>query len=90
MDLRTISEEDWREAVVGYLKQTMRAKGIDYPELARRLCAVGLQVDRTSLANRINRKGFTAAFLLQVMAALDERPDWLTEVAKHRPEDSEG
>ncbi|MBP2311496.1 DUF6471 domain-containing protein [Azospirillum soli] len=88
MDLSTLPEDAWREAVVNYLKEAMRAKGVDYPELARRLSAAGLEMDRVSLANRINRKGFTAAFLLQVMAALDERPEWLAQVAEHRPQDT--
>lgn len=52
------------------LKAELKRKGVTYAQLAERLAALGVQENERNLNNKISRGGFTAAFLLQCMAAI--------------------
>jgi transcriptional regulator with XRE-family HTH domain len=53
------------------IKQLREDKSLSYKELARRLEAQGVVMDDQVLINRINRGGFSFAFALQLLAAMD-------------------
>lgn len=48
-----------------------KRKGLTYAQLAERLSAMGVQETERNLNNKISRGGFTAAFLLQCLEAID-------------------
>ena len=47
------------------------AAGIGYRELAEKLTAMGTPETDRNIANKISRGGFTAAFLLECLSALE-------------------
>lgn len=53
------------------LKAELKRKGVGYRELAEKLAALGIYETERNIANKISRGGFTAAFLLQVMSAIE-------------------
>lgn len=52
------------------LKAELKRKGVTYAQLADKLAALGVQETQRDLNNKISRGGFTAAFLLQCLAAI--------------------
>ena len=55
------------------LRGELRRKGITTAELAEKLAAIGIEENQRNLNNKISRGGFTAAFLLQCLEAIDAR-----------------
>jgi hypothetical protein len=55
------------------LKGELKRRGLTYAQLAERLAAIGVQETERNLNNKISRGGFSAAFLLQVMEAIEAR-----------------
>jgi uncharacterized protein DUF6471 len=53
------------------LKYAMSQKSADYEALAANLHAIGVDISVKGLENKISRGGFSAAFLLQCMEALE-------------------
>lgn len=53
------------------LKAELRRRGVTYGQLAEKLAAIGVQENERNLNNKISRGGFTAAFLLQCLAAIE-------------------
>ena len=53
------------------LREAMDAKGVTMEELTERLDAIGVHMSKGGVANKISRGGFSAAFLLQCMEALE-------------------
>ena len=53
------------------LKGALKSKGLTYAQLAERLGQMGIVENERNLTNKISRGGFTAAFLLQCMAAMN-------------------
>lgn len=52
------------------LKGELKRRGVTYAQLAERLTALGVAENERNLNNKISRGGFTAAFLLQCLAAV--------------------
>lgn len=52
------------------LKGELKRRGVTYAQLAEKLGAIGVVENERNLNNKISRGGFTAAFLLQCMAAI--------------------
>ena len=59
-------EEKAQKICSGELKR----RAVTYAGLTERLDAIGIQETERNLANKIARGGFTAAFLLQCLAAI--------------------
>lgn len=55
------------------LRSMLRESGNDYEGLAVKLNAMGIEISARGLENKISRGGFSAAFLLQCMKALNIR-----------------
>lgn len=54
------------------IKELRDSKQVSYKELARRLEAYGVVMSDRVLINRINRGGYSFAFAMMVLDALDE------------------
>lgn len=52
------------------LKGELKRRGITYAGLAEKLAGIGVTENERNLNNKISRGGFTAAFLLQCLAAI--------------------
>ncbi len=55
------------------LKAELKRRGVSYAQLAEKLTAMGLAENERNLNNKISRGGFTAAFLLQCLEAIEAR-----------------
>jgi len=68
-----MSEADkaWEEMAMRMIKSALSLKGVNYPELAQRLRRLGIEETASSLSTKINRGAFKAAFMLQVLKAID-------------------
>lgn len=52
------------------LKAELKRKGVTYAQLAEKLSAMDIHETERNVNNKISRGGFTAAFLLQCLAAI--------------------
>ena len=64
------AEDPWTLKARRLLKAELRRREVNYPQLAGRLQAMGVQETKASITNKISRGSFTAAFLLQCMEAI--------------------
>lgn len=62
---------DWEAKARGIIRGEMGRHNITYAQLVVKLAAIGVQDDERNLRNKVSRGKFTAAFMLQVLAALD-------------------
>lgn len=69
-DEATMRDDDWAEYAKGLLKAELKRRNLSYRDLAEKLTALGIPETERNLANKISRGGFTAAFMLQCMAAI--------------------
>lgn len=53
------------------LKYAMSQRNVDYAGLAERLDGLGVGISAKGLENKISRGGFSSAFMLQCMEAMD-------------------
>ncbi|MBT2186603.1 DUF6471 domain-containing protein [Sphingobium nicotianae] len=53
------------------LKGELKRRGVTYAQLAEKLAALGVVENERNLNNKISRGGFTAAFLLQCLTAIE-------------------
>lgn len=61
---------DWEAKARGILRAEMAKKGVTYAQLVGMLEAVGVSEDERNLRNKVSRGKFTAAFMLQCLAAI--------------------
>lgn len=61
----------WAEKAKRMLRAQMTLKGVNAAGLAERLSAMGVQETEKNVANKIARGGFSAAFFLQCLKAID-------------------
>lgn len=62
---------EYEDKAKNLLKAELKRRGLTYADLAARLTAIGVQETERNLANKISRGGFTAAFLLQCLGAIE-------------------
>jgi hypothetical protein len=55
------------------LRGELKRRGITTAQLVEKLAAIGVQENERNLNNKISRGGFSAAFLLQCMVAIDAK-----------------
>jgi len=55
------------------LKGALKSRAVTYAQLAEKLAAMGIHETERNLTNKISRGGFTAAFLLQCLTAIESR-----------------
>lgn len=61
----------------GILKADLKRRNITYRDLAEKLAQIGVHETERNIANKISRGGFTAVFLLQVVATIEAKELWL-------------
>jgi transposase-like protein len=76
MPLKTTASQadsygSWEETVKELIVEQMYRKRLSYKELAKRLEQFGIDESADQINRKVNRKKFTAAFLLACLAAMD-------------------
>ncbi len=61
---------DWEARARGIVRAEMARQNVSYSQLRERLEALGVREDERNLRNKVSRGKFTAAFMLQCLAAL--------------------
>lgn len=61
---------DWAKDAKGLLRAEMTRRQVAYDDLVKLLAEVGVKESSANLRNKISRGSFTAAFLLQCLAAM--------------------
>lgn len=64
---------DWEAKARGILRAEMVKQNVTYSQLLERLQSIGVEEDERNLRNKVSRGKFTAAFMLQCLAALGSR-----------------
>ena len=64
-------QNEWAIKAKNILKAELKRKGITYGQLAERLRAMGTEMGEQSLNNKISRGGFSAAFFLECLDAIE-------------------
>jgi hypothetical protein len=62
---------DWSNKAKRLLRAEMLRKDATYADLCRALDAIGITDSEANLRNKVSRGSFSAAFMLQCLAALD-------------------
>lgn len=64
---------DWEAKARGIIRAEMAKQNVTYSQLTERLESIGVHEDERNLRNKVSRGKFTAAFMLQCLAALGSR-----------------
>ncbi|MFN3858824.1 MAG: DUF6471 domain-containing protein [Caulobacter sp.] len=64
-------DRDWVAYTKGLLRAEMVKRGLGYKDLVEKLAAIGISETEANLRNKISRGGFTGAFLVQCLVAMD-------------------
>jgi hypothetical protein len=64
---------EYEEKAKNLLKAELKRRGVTYADLAAKLTDMGIPETERNLNNKISRGGFTAAFLLQCLEAIETR-----------------
>lgn len=62
---------EWEARAKGLLKGEIKRRNLTYAQVVARLNEIGVQEDERNFRNKLARGKFTAAFMLQCLAALD-------------------
>ena len=65
--------KEFEDLAKNVLKGELKRRGITYADLAKRLEKIGVSETERNLNNKISRGGFSAAFLFQVMMAIEAK-----------------
>lgn len=63
--------QEWETRAKNLLKGELKRRGITYSKLAELLKGLDISETERNLNNKISRGGFTAAFLLQCLTAIE-------------------
>lgn len=67
----TMAEKtDYEALAANLLKAELKRKGVTYAQLVDKLAAIGVDEKEANIRNKLSRGKFTAAFLLQCLAAV--------------------
>jgi hypothetical protein len=64
-------DDEWADKAKGLLKAELKRRNVSYRDLADKLTAMGADDSVRNIANKISRGGFSAAFFLQCLKAID-------------------
>jgi hypothetical protein len=62
---------DWEMKAANLLKAELKRKGVTYAHLVEKLATIGVDEKEANVRNKLSRGKFTAAFLLQCLAAIE-------------------
>lgn len=71
--MKVEDQNEWAVKAKLLLKAELKRKGASYRELAAKLTEMGTEIGEQSVANKISRGGFSAAFMLQCLEAIGAR-----------------
>jgi hypothetical protein len=66
-----VEKTDYELKAANLLKAELKRKGVTYAGLVERLAAIGVDEKEANVRNKLSRGKFTAAFLLQCLAAIE-------------------
>lgn len=66
-------QNEWAIKAKNTLKGELKKNGLSYRDLAARLNEMGMEIGEQGLNNKISRGGFSAAFYLQCLDAIERR-----------------
>lgn len=61
---------DYELMAANLLKAELKRKGVTYAQLVEKLSGIGIDEKEVNIRNKLSRGKFTAAFMLQCLAAL--------------------
>ena len=64
-------QNEWESKAANLLKAELKRKGVTYSQLVEKLAVIGVDEKEVNVRNKLSRGKFTAAFLLQCLAAMD-------------------
>lgn len=64
---------EYEDKAKALLRERLASTGHDYPSLALKLNAMGIEISARGLENKISRGSFSAAFLLQCLDAVGDK-----------------
>jgi hypothetical protein len=67
------TEDEWADQVKRLLRAEMARRGVTYDQLAEKLATIGIDDSRVNIRNKVARGQFSAAFLIQCLAAMGTR-----------------
>ncbi|WP_448208428.1 DUF6471 domain-containing protein [Azospirillum sp. sgz302134] len=65
-----MADDPWYCEAKGLLRAEIKRRDLTYPQLAERLRGIGVEETPASIANKISRGSFSAAFMIQVLKAI--------------------
>nr|MBF0681507.1 hypothetical protein [Pseudomonas sp.] len=66
-----VEKTDFEMKAANLLKAELKRKGVTYAGLVEKLAAIGVDEKEANVRNKLSRGKFTAAFLLQCLAAIE-------------------
>lgn len=69
--MKVDQQDEWAIKAKNILKAELKRRGVTYRGLSERLSAMGIHETERNLNNKISRGGFSAAFFLQCLEAID-------------------
>ena len=66
-----MTEKEYIQKAKTIIKTELVKRDIDYPKLADMMLKIGIDENRNTLSNKINRGTFSFIFVMQVFDALD-------------------
>jgi 3-mercaptopyruvate sulfurtransferase SseA len=70
MEWRMSAAQEWTDRTKRFMKAELKRRDVTYEELAHRLSEMGIEETKASVASKLSRGGFTAAFFLASMKAV--------------------
>lgn len=61
---------DWEAKAALLLKLELKKRGVTYAQLVEKLAAVGVTDNEANIKNKLSRGKFSAAFMLECLAAI--------------------
>jgi hypothetical protein len=65
-----MAKVDWNARAANLLKSELKRHGITYAQLVEKLGEIGIEEKEVNIRNKLSRGTFTAAYLLQALAAI--------------------
>lgn len=66
-----VEKTDFEALAANLLKAELKRKGVTYGQLVEKLAEIGVDEKEVNVRNKLSRGKFTAAFLLQCLAAIE-------------------
>ena len=63
-------QSEWETTAANLLKAELKRKGVTYAQLVEKLADIGISEKEVNVRNKLSRGKFTAAFMLQCLAAI--------------------